>query len=262
MVPGCDPPFSGSENSWRTTRCRAEIIKSHRLPGESDTYSAKFIEQFLARAKVMLLPNVLLGRLLYWVVGSVCLSTVLCAQSGESTDTSELSTYGGAGFGAGTSHAWVGGSSGISPSKHFMAVIDTSFLPLGSNTLRTDLIRTTATSRLYDFNFQGQALIPIHHRITPYVLLGAGVLYNTYQVSAVRPWGAVYLTGNSDCKFGFETGGGFRFFATDDFGIRAEYRFTASTQNFNRVLVGVFYQFGGWWPFLGRTRQSIKLPHY
>ena len=176
-------------------------------------------------------------------------STAMFAQSGEDIETSELSTYGGVGFGAGTTNAWVGGSTGVSPSKYFMAAIDTSFLPLGTRTLRTDLVGTT-TSRLYDFNFQGQILIPLHHRVTPYALLGAGVLYNTYEIAAVHPNGVAYLAGRSDCKFGFQTGGGVRMFIKEGFGFRGEYRFTASTRNFNRVLFGVFYQFSGMWPFL------------
>jgi opacity protein-like surface antigen len=176
------------------------------------------------------------------------------AHAGEHIDMSELSSYVGAGLGAGAANAWVGGSTGVSTSKYFMAVIDTSFLPMGSRTLRTDLVGTT-TSRLYDFNFQGQILIPVHHRVTPYLLLGAGVLYNTYEIAAVHPDGVAYLAGRSDCKFGFQTGAGARFFAREDFGFRAEYRFTPSTRNFNRMMFGVFYQFGGSWPFLPRHKQ-------
>jgi hypothetical protein len=182
------------------------------------------------------------------MIGLALIPVLLRAQPSDPIQTSEVSTYTGASFGPGGTHAWVGGSTGVSPSKYFMGVIDASFQPLGDNTLRTGLFGTT-TSRLYDFNFTGQALIPIHHRFTPYGLLGAGVLYNTYSIAAVRPNGVAYLAGRSDCKFGVETGGGIRYFVREDFGFRAEYRFTASTHNFNRVLGGVFYQFGGMWPF-------------
>src|SRR5215471_884579 len=184
------------------------------------------------------------------------LALVPAALLAQSIDTSELSTYGGVSAGADAAHAWVGGSAGVSPSKYFMAVVDTSFAPLGSNVLRTGLLRTT-TSRLYDFNFTGQVLIPVHYRIKPYGLLGAGVLYNTYLIGAVRPNGVAYFAGRSDCKFGFETGGGIRYFVSEGFGIRAEYRFTASTRNFNRALVGVFYQFEGMWPFLSRQKGQV-----
>src|SRR5262245_51307475 len=140
------------------------------------------------------------------VAAFVLESTALVAQT-EHIETSELSSYVGATIGARATNVWVGGSTGISPSKYFMAEIDTSFLPLGARTLRTDLASPTQTSRLYDFNFQGQILIPIHYRITPYALLGAGILWNTYQIAAVRPGGLTYFSGQSDCKFAFQGGG-------------------------------------------------------
>jgi opacity protein-like surface antigen len=184
----------------------------------------------------------------------------LLAQYSSDEETSELGTYGGAGFGAGT-HAWVGGTSGVSPSKYFMAVLDASFMPMGATALRRDLVGTS-TSRLYDFNFGGQVLIPIHHRINPYGLVAAGLLYNTYHIETVRPDGYVYLAGRSDCKFAFETGGGMRYFVTEGFGVRGEYRYTVSTRNFSRISAGVFYQFGGMWPFRAyRKSRSVSLPH-
>jgi opacity protein-like surface antigen len=207
----------------------------------------------------MTMPKVSIWRS-FCIAGFALASTSLFGQAGEQVDTSELGAYVGAGTGAGSTHAWVGGSTGVSPSKYFLAAIDTSFMPLGSNTLRRNLIGTS-TSRLYDFNFQGQILIPIPHRITPYALLGAGVLYNTYQIVAVRPNGVAYLAGRNEAKFGFQTGGGARIFVKEDFGFRGEYRFTASTRNFNRVLFGVFYQFSGMWPFLpNHKRRGTAYP--
>jgi opacity protein-like surface antigen len=195
-----------------------------------------------------------------YVVGLALLSNVLSAQTGDlSYETSEVSSYVGVGSGISSVHTWIGGSTGVSPSKYFMAVLDTNFLPMGSHTLRTGLVGTSI-SRLYDFNFGGHILIPLHHRITPYGILAAGVLYNTYRISSIRPDGVTYLAGRSDCKFGFETGGGVRFFATEGFGVRGEYRFTASTQNFHRVLVGVFYEFGGIWPFRASNKRHSRLP--
>jgi len=190
-----------------------------------------------------------------YIVGIV-FASVAVLQAQEHVETSELSTYVGAGIGSGGTNAWVGGSTGVSTSKYFMALIDTSFLPLGTRTLRTGLVGTR-TSHLYDFNFNGEILIPLHYRVRPYALLGAGILWNTYQIAALNPNGVAYFSGQSDVKFDFQTGGGVRIFAREDFGFRGEYRFTASTRNFNRVLVGVFYQFGGMWPFLPRhSRQS------
>jgi opacity protein-like surface antigen len=195
-------------------------------------------------------------------IAFVSTALVLPAQD-DHIETSELSSYAGAGgLGKGFANAWVGGSAGVSTSKYFMAVLDTSFISLGPNTLQTNPdIVGTRRSRLYDFNFDGQILIPIHYRIRPYGLIGAGVLWNTYEVAAVRPNGVAYFAGRDDAKFGFQTGGGARIFVREDFGFRAEYRFTVSTQHLNRVLFGVFYQFEGTWPFLPhhKRRTSVGL---
>src|SRR5215813_9067101 len=88
------------------------------------------------------------------MIGLTLIPTLLRAQPSDPIQTSEVSTYTGASIGRGGAHAWVGGSTGVSPSKFFMGVIDASFQPLGDNTLRTGLFGTT-TSRLYDFNFTG-----------------------------------------------------------------------------------------------------------
>jgi opacity protein-like surface antigen len=192
------------------------------------------------------------------LAGIALAPAVLLAQSSGPLETSELGAYGGASFGLGGTHPWVGGTAGVSPSKYFMAVLDSSFMPLGNRTLRTGLVGTSI-SRLYDFNFGGQILIPIHRRFTPYGLLASGILFNTYNVVLTRPDGVAYVVGTSDVKFAFETGGGVRYFVTEGFGVRGEYRFTASTQNFSRVLFGVFYQFNGMWPFRAAGK-SRRLP--
>jgi opacity protein-like surface antigen len=194
------------------------------------------------------------------MAGLTLTPVVVRAQSSAPVDISELGSYVGFGNTPGGNHVWVGGTSGVSPSKYFMAVLDVNFTPLGDATLRTNLVGPRTTSRLYDFNFGGHIQIPIHQRFTPYVLLSAGVLYNTYSITTVHPDGLVRLVGSSDCKFGFSTGAGLRYFVREDFGIRTEYRFTASTQNFQRALVGVFYQFGGPWPFLPHGRKRTTTP--
>jgi hypothetical protein len=78
-------------------------------------------------------------------------------------------------------------------------------LPVRAGRCPSTGLASVSISRLYDFNFGGHILIPVHHRITPYAVLAAGVLYNTYRISTVRPDGVVYLAGRSDCKFAFET---------------------------------------------------------
>jgi opacity protein-like surface antigen len=189
------------------------------------------------------------------VIGLLTCVPVLLAQTGEPLqETGEVSAYAGVGFSGLGTHPWVGGSTGISPSKYAVALIDVSFMPLNSETLRHNLADVT-TSRLYDFNFTVHVQIPIHHRVTPYGLAGAALLYNTYLIPAVRPGGFAYIAGRSDVKFGFETGGGARYFVGKEWGLRGEYRYTVSTHNFSRILGGVFYQFDGTWPFMARSKR-------
>jgi opacity protein-like surface antigen len=164
-------------------------------------------------------------------------------------DIGEVGAYGGAGFGGLGARAWVGAATGVQFSKYAVALIDTSFMPLGGATL-VRYPAATDTSRLYDFNFTIHIQVPTKHRLVPYGLGGAALLFNTYQVRTVHPDGVVVAFGRSDAKFGFETGGGARYFIRRDWGVKGEYRYTVSTHSFSRILAGVFYQFDGTWPFL------------
>lgn len=190
------------------------------------------------------------------VIGLLIFSSALFAQTDESfQETGEVSAYTGVGFGGLGRHPWVGGATGISPTKYAVALIDVSFMPLNSETLVHNLLDTT-TSRLYDFNFTVHVQIPIRHRVTPYGLAGPAVLYNTYLIPAVRANGVSYIAGRSDVKFAFETGGGARIFVSDNWGFRGEYRYTVSTHNFSRISGGVFYRFDGLsWPFLAKNKK-------
>ena len=180
------------------------------------------------------------------------------AQMGEpKPELGEVSFYTGAAFGGLGGHGTVGAASGIAMSKYAFGLIDSSFIPLGSRTLiRSPL--DTRRSQLWDFNFAIQIQAPLWRTWSPYLLLGSAFLYNTYQIVTTAPGGVIVRAGASDPKFGFETGAGVRYYVNEDWGIRAEYRYTISTNNFSRILGGVFYQFSGPWPFLPGAR---KVPH-
>jgi opacity protein-like surface antigen len=167
----------------------------------------------------------------------------------------EVDSYAGVGFGGVGTHAAFGASSGIGMSKYAIGLIDTSFMPLGSSTL-THNPNKTVRSQLWDFNFAIHVQIPLKHSWTPYILLGSAFLYNTYHTETFLPNGVIIRAGYNDPKFGFETGGGVRYFIHEDWGVRGEYRYTISTNNFSRIFAGVFYQFSGPWPFLPRGRRS------
>jgi hypothetical protein len=185
-------------------------------------------------------------------LGSV--ATIAYAQQWDENQIGEVSSYTGWAMGPLGSHPVVGGTTGI-VTKYAVALLDTSFLPLGSRTIRHQTA-ATASSQLFDFNFTVQIQVPVNHRVTPYGVFGPALLYNRYQIQTVRPLGTVAFVGQDDVKFGFETGGGLRYYVQENWGVRAEYRYTISSQNFGRVIAGVFYQFSAPWPFLPRTARG------
>jgi hypothetical protein len=178
-------------------------------------------------------------------------STCLPGQAFTS-DMGEFSGYVGPTFGGLGTHVNVGGSSGISFSKYAIALVDVSYMPLGHRTLRFFPGVTAATSNLYDFNFAIHIRVPVKHRWAPYGLVAPALMYNTYTITFLPVRGPVRLTGQSDTKFAFEVGGGLRYYVGEAWGIRSEYRYTASSTNFSRFVSGLFYEFSGTWPFLPR----------
>jgi opacity protein-like surface antigen len=200
-----------------------------------------------------------------WLVISALLGWLLvdATPAGAQTDedTGEVSAYGGLGFGSLGSHGSAGAASGIEISKYALGVIDASFMPLGTHTLRPTS-GAASKSRLYDFNFTVHFQVPPHHGWAPYVLMGGGVLLDFYHVTRTGPDGTIYDRGRNDGRFGFETGAGVRYYLRDHWGLKAEYRCTVSSENFSRILFGVFYRFEGPWPFLAaRTgRGGRRIP--
>jgi hypothetical protein len=173
----------------------------------------------------------------------------------------EVGAYGGAGFGSFGPHGWVGATSGVEVSKYFVTLIDTSYMPLGSHTLPNYHL-VTSRSHLYDFNFTVQIQVPLKHkRWRPYALMAGALLFNTFRVETVRIDGVVIAHGENVSKFGFETGGGTRYFVGENWGVRGEYRYTITSRNFSRLLGGIFYQFDGTWPFLPRSKRRSRLPY-
>jgi opacity protein-like surface antigen len=191
------------------------------------------------------------------MLGLIIHSARALAQS-DAREAGEIGIYAGPTAGALGSHAAVGSNFGRAFSRYTIALFDLSFAPLGARTLLTYPGVVTTQSRLYDFNFTVHVRVPVHKRWGPYGILGGGLVFNTYEKQILEPGGVAHLDGKSYAAFGFETGGGVRYYAAENWGIRAEYRCTFSTQNFSRVLGGVFYQFEGddfWFRFRhGRQR--------
>jgi len=186
------------------------------------------------------------------LVGLVISSSGAYAQPGE-TDQGEFTIYTGLTAGGVGTHPAVGASTGLTFSRYVVGVFDASYSPLGSDNLRYYSGLMTTDSRLYDINFNVQVRAPFRERWEPYTVLGAALLYNTYQARATQPADAKAVS-KHDGRFGFEVGGGIRYYLAETWGVRGEYRHTFSTRNFSRILGGVFYQFDGIMPFAIRNR--------
>ncbi|HXA51011.1 MAG TPA: outer membrane beta-barrel protein [Candidatus Acidoferrum sp.] len=187
--------------------------------------------------------------------GGVLLSAaglVLGAANGFAQEGSlgEVGSYTGVSMGGLGGHPVVGGTTGI-VTKWAVGQIDASYMPIGNRTLRHRL-EPTSKSQLFDFNFTVQIQVPVHHRVVPYFVTGPAMLFNRYQLQLTSPQGVPFLSGQQDFKFGWENGGGLRYYIADNWGVRTEYRYTITAQNFGRITAGVFYQFSAPWPLLSR----------
>jgi opacity protein-like surface antigen len=186
-----------------------------------------------------------------------CGAAIVFAQPGEE-GVGEVSAYTGFAMGALGSHPVVGGTTGLVAFKYAIGLVDTSFMPLGSRTL-VHYPAATRNSQFFDINFTVDIQVPVNHRVLPYGLFGPALLFNRYQIQTIQPLGSVSFVGQDDVKFGFQTGGGLRYFVRDNWGVRAEYRYTISSQNFGTIGTGVFYQFSTPWlssPFLHRGHRK------
>ncbi|HWB85996.1 MAG TPA: outer membrane beta-barrel protein [Bryobacteraceae bacterium] len=191
-----------------------------------------------------------------WIIALVFASGLVKLNAEEmGDDTAEFSALAGVAAGGLGTHATAGGSAGISLSRYTMVLLETSVIPLGSNTLLPAGPVRVSGSDLFDFNFAIHVRIPVR-RWEPYVLLGTGLLVNSYLAGVEDPSGTVVYQGHRQSKFGLEGGAGVRFYVRHRWGVRAEYRYTSSSRNFSRVLAGVFYQLPG--GSLFHLRQTLR----
>ncbi len=143
--------------------------------------------------------------------------------------------------------AVVTGGAAANISRYILALAEASVIPLNNRTLLPLLptgVVSVRGSDLFDFNVAMQVQVPIK-RWAPYVSIGTAVLMNPYTAGIATPGGSVAYVGERHSKFGLEYGAGCRYYVKDRWGVRAEYRYTSSSRNFNRVLGGVFYRFEG-----------------
>ena len=118
-------------------------------------------------------------------------------------------------------HFAIGGSAGGSVYRYLIILVESGYSPLGNYTLANHQGLVSRSSGLYDFDLAFHVRIPIKHRWEPYGIGAPALLYNRFQKQVIQPNGVItYASGKSDVKFGFETGGGLRYYIHEDWGIR------------------------------------------
>jgi opacity protein-like surface antigen len=181
--------------------------------------------------------------LLLALVAAVILSPDRVAAQPDNSSTGEISGYGGGIFGINT-HPAVGATSAVAMGPYAFLLLDVSYMPLGSDTLRDYRGQLAIqNSALYDFSVSTHIRIPLRAALEPYLILGGGLLLCTYRAGPLNGDTTTILSSRSDENFGFHTGAGVRYYIRDTWGIRGEYRATISNRNYSRVSLGWFYQF-------------------
>jgi len=169
------------------------------------------------------------------------------AQSGE-TDVGEMSVSGGFLTGAGTQGSLTGGS-GIALSRYGMLLFDTTFLPLGHNSIQFwPAPSTVKTSYAFDFAMDVHVRIPVKEHWEPYAILGTGLIWNVVHQQAVDPRGIAVTSRWDQFNGAFHTGGGLRYFLGSNWGVRPEVKVIISKQTYTCVSFGIFYQVPPGWP--------------
>jgi opacity protein-like surface antigen len=177
------------------------------------------------------------------IAGAAGSPAVLLAQAG-SHGVGEVSGYGGLTVGPVGTRAAAGASTGLAFSRYASGLMDFSYMPLGAGTLQSFPPEIAIKgSALFDLNLSLHIRIPAKRRWEPYGILGAGVLFSSYQLASRGGAGVISYASRSDTDLGFETGAGFRYFVKRNWGVRTEMRYTVSHRSFGRILTGVFYQF-------------------
>jgi hypothetical protein len=187
------------------------------------------------------------ARLALAVVACVIGSEMMRGQSAD-TEVGEVAAFGGGTFGIGT-HPAVGGSTGLAFSRYSIALIETAFSPLGANSSRpAPAGGPIDTSRLYDFNLAMHIRVPVRDRWAPYAILGGGLLWNTLDQRVTGPLGAPAVRHLDYFDFAFHTGAGLRYYVSDKWGVRPEFKVIVSKQTYTRLSVGIFYVLPESWP--------------
>ena len=185
----------------------------------------------------------------HWVKIVFCslVPLFLWGQSGD-TDGGEVSAFVGGAFGLG-SHPSIGGSTGGVISKHAMVFFEGSYTALGPYTIQPWPARANvARSNLTDFNVNFQIRIPVSQRLAPYGIIGVGFLWDALREQTFLPNGVAVGYHFDQFNAAVHTGGGFRYYLGENWGIRPEFRVIVTKHTFTRASIGFFYVVPSNWP--------------
>jgi len=193
----------------------------------------------------------IMGNRLRVIIAAIVMSltpVISLAQSDDVTEKGEVAGYAGGAFGLG-SHPVVGASTGVAFAKYAMGLIDISYTPFGENTLRVrppnEIVQH---SGVYDFNLSMHIRVPVTKRWAPYGIVGAGLMYDTFDLAKVTVPGTAVFNSHSETYFGFHTGAGVRYYIREGWGIRPEIKVVMSNRTYVCATIGIFYVLPSNWP--------------
>jgi Outer membrane protein beta-barrel domain len=171
------------------------------------------------------------------------------AQSGED-NIGEVAGLGGAAFGgASGTQPTVTGGAGVAFSRYGMALVETTFMPLGNHTIQNWPDRATVTrSDLLDFGVDFHIRIPVKRRLAPYAIAGTGLLWNLVRADTFNRAGVLVVRHFDEFNGALHTGAGLRYYIRENWGIRPEVKVIVSKQVYTLVSFGIFYVTPTNWP--------------
>jgi hypothetical protein len=170
---------------------------------------------------------------------------------GQSDDPSagEVSALGGATLGGIGTRPTVTGGAGVAFSRYGMALVETTFLPLGDHTIQNWPARNTVDrSYLLDFGVDFHIRVPITYRFAPYGIAGTGLLWNFFRQDTFTRTGVPLTRHFSQFNGALHTGGGVRYYIRENWGIRPEVKVIVSKQVYTTISLGIFYVTPPNWP--------------
>jgi hypothetical protein len=173
------------------------------------------------------------------------------AAFGQSADSSagEVAVLGGVTLGGTGARPTVTGGAGVAFSRYGMALVETTFLPLGDHTIQNWPGRDTVRrSDLLDFAVNFHVRIPVTPHLAPYGIVGTGLLWNLFRQDTFTPTGVPFTRHFNQFNGALNTGGGLRYYIGDNWGIRPEVKVTVSKHTYTTIAFGIFYVTPPNWP--------------